>query len=160
MNFGFRGRDESRKLCYGDIKLCQDENGSEYLEWDVERGSKTRTGESSGAHQRSFNPRAYSTENKQQCPLNLYKEFVKRRPMSSCRLDAPFFLAMIPQERINSHVWYYDRPLGKNLLGEFLSKATAALVECPSSSVTGLPVMKMPEKVEKVAHFSFKSSIK
>ena len=53
---------------------------------------RLRTGETSGAHQRSFNLRGYPSENKEQGPLNLYKEFIKRRPMSSCRLDAPFFL--------------------------------------------------------------------
>ena len=30
-HFGFRARDESRKLCYGDIKLLQ-ENGRKFLE--------------------------------------------------------------------------------------------------------------------------------
>ena len=34
ISFGFRARDESRKLCFGDIKLMVDENGTEYLEWD------------------------------------------------------------------------------------------------------------------------------
>ena len=71
-NFGYRGRDESRKLCYGDIKLCSVADGTEFLEWDVERGSKPRSGEMSGAHQRSFNPRAHSIENKQQCPVVPY----------------------------------------------------------------------------------------
>ena len=56
-------------------------------------------------------------------------------PISSCQLDAPFFLAMIPKERINSNAWYYDRPLGKNLIGEFLSKATTVLKNWPMSSV-------------------------
>ena len=134
-SFGYRGRDESRKLCFGDIKLCVDEDGAKYLEWDKERGSKTRTGEFSHSHQRSFNPRAYAISLQQQCPVAIYTAFVKRRPASSCIPDAPFFLAMIPQSRIRTNVWYYDRPLGKNLIGEFLSNASQALKNCPISSV-------------------------
>ena len=42
---------------------------------------------------------------------------------------------MIPQIRIRTNVWYYDRPLGKNLIGEFLSNASQALKNCPTSSV-------------------------
>lgn len=70
--FGYRARDESRKLKYGDIKLCVDTNGRKYLEWDKERGSKTRTGEKSNSHQRSFNPRAYATST-DRCPVRVYE---------------------------------------------------------------------------------------
>ena len=134
-SFGYRGRDESRKLCFGDIKLCVDEDGAKYLEWDKERGSKNHTGGFSHSHQRNFNPRAYAISLQQQCPVAIYTAFVKRCPSSSCIPDAPFFLAMIPQIRIRTNVWYYDRPLGKNLIGELLSNASQALKNCPTSSV-------------------------
>ena len=60
-HFGYRARDESRKLCFGDIRLCTNTDGKRYLEWDTERGTKTRTGENSTSHQRSFNPKAFQT---------------------------------------------------------------------------------------------------
>ena len=44
MSFGYRARDEARKLQFGDVKLCTDESGRQYLEWDKERGTKIRTG--------------------------------------------------------------------------------------------------------------------
>ena len=45
LHFGFRARDESRRLKWGDVKLCKDEaNGSEFLVWQSERGSKTQNG--------------------------------------------------------------------------------------------------------------------
>ena len=45
-HFGWRARDESRKLGWGDVGLANDpETDSEYLVWKSERGSKTRTGQ-------------------------------------------------------------------------------------------------------------------
>ena len=44
MMFGLRGRDESRKMKWGDVKLLTDENGDDYLQFE-ERDTKTRTGE-------------------------------------------------------------------------------------------------------------------
>ena len=42
LHFGWRARDESRKLRWGDIKLEFDMvRGEEYLVWDKERGTKT-----------------------------------------------------------------------------------------------------------------------
>ena len=56
MQFGFRARDESRKLCLGDIVLDVDaETGREVLVWTAESGSKTRQG-LEGGHQRQGPP--------------------------------------------------------------------------------------------------------
>ena len=133
-SFGYRARDESRKLCFGDIKLLVDENAEEFLEWDKERGSKTRTGEVSNSHQRAFNPRAYATGGSQ-CPIKIYKEFVSKRPLDANTDNSPFFLAMVPDIKLkDGQPWYYNRPLGKNKLGEFMSNASRHL---PSSSTTG-----------------------
>lgn len=136
ISFGFRARDESRKLCFGDIKLMVDENGAEYLEWDKERGSKTRTGETSNTHQRAFNPCAYATGGPQ-CPVEIYKIFVSKRPIESKNNDSPFFLAMVPNDKLqHTQPWYYNRPLGKNKLGEFLSKAPSYLQSISQNSTT------------------------
>jgi hypothetical protein len=46
LHFGFRARDESRKLKWGDIVLSKDpETGCELLLWKAERGYKTRHGD-------------------------------------------------------------------------------------------------------------------
>jgi hypothetical protein len=53
LHFGFRARDESRKLKWGDVSISKDpETGSELLLWKAERGSKTRHGD--GQHQRAL----------------------------------------------------------------------------------------------------------
>jgi len=78
LHFGFRARDESRKLRWGDISLEKNpESGEEVLVWTAERGSKTRHGE--GTHQRAFNPTAQAT-NSERCPAKLYKKFAAHRP--------------------------------------------------------------------------------
>lgn len=124
--FGYRARDEARKLCFVDIKLSFDgSTNKHYLEWDTERGSKTRTGEYS-SHERSFNPKAYET-GEWDCPVNTYKHFLSHRPVTANEDNSPFFLSNIPTQYIKNEIWYYPRPLGKNKLGEILSKASKLL---------------------------------
>ena len=71
LHFGFRARDESRRLKWGDIVLSNDpETGCELLLWKAERGSKTRHGD--GQYQRALFPTAQATEN-ERCPVQLYR---------------------------------------------------------------------------------------
>ena len=56
LHFGFRARDESRKLRWGDVQLQEDKDGGEMLVWLAERGTKTRHGQEKG-HRRVFNQR-------------------------------------------------------------------------------------------------------
>ena len=44
IRFGLRGCDERRQMCWSDVKLLRDANGTEYLEY-CERQTKTRSGE-------------------------------------------------------------------------------------------------------------------
>ena len=68
MNFGFRARDESRKLYWGDVKLQVDsQTGREFLVWSVDRGSKTRQGQE-GGHRHKFDPKIFAT-GKTRCPV-------------------------------------------------------------------------------------------
>ena len=102
---GFRGRDESRKLNL-DINLCFDQDTNQcFLEWSVLRGSKTYSGEnpSSHSHQRSYNPPIYETGG-DRCPVRIYQLFVSHRPQDSLTADSPFFLTMIPSDKI-SDLW-------------------------------------------------------
>ena len=124
LQFGHRARDEARKLKFRDIKMCNDENGR-YLEWDTERGSKMRTGESSN-HRRLFNPVAYKTNSKQE-PIRVYEAFLRHHPEEEKQDNSPFFLTVIPEKHIKSDVWFYPRPLGKNKIGSFLKEAEPLL---------------------------------
>ena len=126
LHFGWRTRDESRKLCRGDVGLANDpETDSEYLVWKSERGSKTRTGQD-GGHQRTFQPKAYATKNKSRCPVEFCKAFRSHRSEALLDPDAPFYLAINHRRKPSDKVWHLDRPLGKNEIGKFLKDAFAS----------------------------------
>ena len=91
LHFGFRARDESRRLQWGDIGVGNDPvTGRQVLVWTAKRGSKTRQGD---GHSRAFYPKAHATEN-EPCPVRLYLKFTSHRPEEMKRPDAPFFLAI------------------------------------------------------------------
>ena len=126
LHFGWGARDESRKLCCGDVGLATDsETDSEYLVWKSERGSKTRTGQD-GGHQRAFESKAHASNNKSRCPVEFYKAFRSHRSQAMLEPDAPFYLTINHRRKPNDNVWYLDRPLGKNEIGKFLKDAFAA----------------------------------
>ena len=79
LHFGFRARDESRKLRWGDVQLQQQNDGQEVLVWLAERGTKTRHGQERG-HQRAFQPKIYAT-NTARCPVSFYKK-IQQSPAS------------------------------------------------------------------------------
>ena len=58
IHFGLRGGKEQRELCWGDVKLKQTPDRKEYLEYSVERQTKTRTG-SDPRDTRKIKPRMY-----------------------------------------------------------------------------------------------------
>ena len=116
LHFGFRARDESRRLKWGDIVLSNDpQTGCELLLWKAERGSKTRHGD--GQHQRAFYPTAQVTEN-ERCPVQLYRAFAEHRPLEMKQSDSPFFLAINHRRQPSSQIWYSKAAL--------LSKAAKA----------------------------------
>ena len=124
LHFGWRARDESRKLCWGDVGLANDpETDSEYLVWKSERGSKTRTGQD-GGHHRAFEPKAYASKNKSRCPVEFYKAFRSHRSEATLDPDAPFYLAINHGRKPSDKIWCL--PLGKNEIGKFLKDAFAS----------------------------------
>ena len=122
LHFGFRARDESRKLRWGDVALQIDPNtGLEMLVWQKERGTKTRTGKEHG-HQRAFQPKVFAT-NTDRCPVKYYKIFKSHRPSEMNLPDSPFYLAVKQHMNPSDAVWYMKAPLGKNEIGKFMASA-------------------------------------
>ena len=143
MHFGFRARDESRKLCWGDVELQNDsEDNREMLVWLAERGTKSRTGQEQG-HQRAFQPKLYAT-NSDRCPVEFYKKFRSHPPVEMNKPDSPFFLAVKHNCNANHQIWYKKTPLGKNEIGNFLSTAAknANLQQCRGAKITNHSVRK------------------
>ena len=123
LNIGQRGRDEARKLKWGDISVDQGDEGR-YLKFR-ERTTKTRTGESSDT--RSFIPKAYENQEKPyRCPVRLFQLFTEKRPPTMMYDGAPFYLAVnYSGKDLSRHAWYKAAPLGKNKLGQFLRDITS-----------------------------------
>ena len=91
LHFGFRARDECRRLQWGDIVVDDDPFcGKRVLVWKAERGSKTRHGD---GHCRAFSPKAHAT-NTERCPVRIYLKFASHHPDEMKKPDAPFFLAV------------------------------------------------------------------
>ena len=90
---GFRGREQHRKLRFGDIVLGRNADWLRYLEFH-ERDSKTMDG-SGKSDWRATVPRIYS-DGTERDPINVYEEFVRRRPTTSRAKDSPFYLTPVP----------------------------------------------------------------
>lgn len=142
MHYGFRARDESRKLCWGDVVLEQDpETGREVLVWRTERGSKTRQG-LEGGHRRQFNPKVFAIGT-DRCPVHYFKLFKEHRPEKAKTPESPFFLAVDHKNWENSPIWYKCSPLGKNEIGKFLTEASKiAGLETKTAKVSNHSVRK------------------
>lgn len=127
-HFGHRARDEGRQMQFGDVKIEKDfSTGCEYLVWLTERSTKTRNGERPLGHKRSFNPKAFATGT-DRCPVKIFKEYVSHRPTEMCKDDSPLFLQVCYNvEYTSNKFWYFPKPLGKNSVGQFLSKARKVL---------------------------------
>ena len=130
MLFGLRGRDESRKMKWGDVKIITDENGEDYLQFE-ERDTKTRTGaQQSGS--RAFAPKMFSNKTQpDRCPVMVYKEFEKRRPAAMKEEESPFYLSINHVRKPTDQIWFMKAPMGKNKLGELLKSG------CISAGVPG-----------------------
>lgn len=121
LHFGFRARDESRKLRWGDVQLQQDKDGKKMLVWLAERGTKTCHGQEKG-HRRAFQPKVYATK-AERCPVKFYKTFKSHRLLEMNQKESPFYLAVRQNRTSQDQVWYMKSPLGRNEIGKFLSTA-------------------------------------
>jgi hypothetical protein len=115
MHFGWRGVDEHRRVCFGDMVHGVDDENIEFFEMKTERGTKTRNG-AVGQHERAFNPRMYATGG-DRCPVKLMKKYLGLRPPHCCLPNSPFYLqpANTPVTS-NSLIWYKNQPVGINTL--------------------------------------------
>ena len=78
-------------------------------------------------HKRAFSPKAFATGT-ERCPVNFFKQFISHRPIKMCEDDAPLFLQVRYNIDYNSEIiWFYEKPLGKNSIGQFMSKAKTIL---------------------------------
>ena len=58
-------------------------------------------------------------------PMQFYKSYINHRPADSMTPDCPFYLTVIPTNRLkdSSNVWFYNKPMGVNYLASLMSMA-------------------------------------
>lgn len=127
IHFGLRGSDEHRDMCWGDINLCTDSNGQEYLDF-TERQTKTRTG-ANPRDVRCVKPKMWSNiENPERCPVTVYKQYALLRPTDFCKSEDPFYIATNTKKYLEpGDKSFKKQPIGVNKLTSLMSRmATAA----------------------------------
>lgn len=124
---GLRGRDEHRRVKFGDLTLSSDTNNQEYLEL-TDHGGKTRDG-ATRDDTRATSPKIFCTcqsNGTNRCVIEIYKELKNRRPKDFCKPEDPFYLQTKTDSQIASSgtdIWFKREPLGVGSLGKFLPKA-------------------------------------
>ena len=124
--FGKRAVKEQHQMRWGDLKLGKNSEGHEFLQL-VERQTKTRTGEN--IHDVNDPIRVYA-DGTEYCPIQLYKEYKRRRPVSELSPESRLFLqpkkfSTKPETGTkvwykSATVWYKSQAHGKNSLEKYM----------------------------------------
>lgn len=123
IHFGLRGGKEQRKLLWGDVILKKNSDGKEYLEYSIERQTKTRTG-SDPRDTRKIKPKMYAKPELPQDrdPIRVYKIYASKRPETMNTNDSPFYLAVnnVQPFFLSIRPWFKAQPIGINKLNSIL----------------------------------------
>ena len=114
LHFGFRARDESLKLRWGDVEPEQQNDGRTMHEDPTWSGERT--------------PKSISTKDLchqySEMSCQLLQKIPQSSPVEMNAPESPFYLAVRHNRRSNEEVWYMKAPLGKkNGMAKFLSTA-------------------------------------
>lgn len=122
VHFGMRSGLPHRNMKWGDVKVKQDANNCEYLEYN-ERQTKTRTGENT-RDVRSVPPRVWANvDDPTRCPVRIFKRYRSLRPADFSSHDSPFYLATCCKTTPRSgQVWFKRMAIGKNTLGSVMTQ--------------------------------------
>ena len=113
IHFGLRGCDDYHQMCWSDVKLLRDADGTEYLEY-CEHRTKTRSGE----EPRNIRPvklKAFARPDgpPEEDPVFVYKFYSEKRPSSMQTVEAPYYLG-INHSKDSSKFWFKASPMGVN----------------------------------------------
>ncbi|CAH3191091.1 unnamed protein product [Porites evermanni] len=118
IHFGMRGCQEHRDLCWGDVKLCKDAQGNDYLVYN-ERQTKTRSGVDA-SNVRKVSPKMFSTGDERD-PVVAYKIYREKRPENMMADDSPFYLGINHTKTDGSKKhWFKSAPMGVNKLNTLM----------------------------------------
>ena len=120
VHFGLRGCQEHRDMAWGDVKLEQEADGTEYLEY-TERQTKTRTG-GEPRNVRPIKPKAFATNGPcERDPVAIYKIYAAKRPSAMNRADSPFYLGINhTKDPLSKKTWFKSSAMGVNKLNSLM----------------------------------------
>ena len=111
---------EQRDLYWGDLQLKTDSEGNCFIEFNIERQTKTRTGENP-RNVREKKPKMYEDKsNADRCPVNTYLAYKEHRPTSMMTDESPFYLAVNNENPKPGQMWFKCSRLGVNSLRSML----------------------------------------
>ncbi|CAG2251544.1 unnamed protein product [Mytilus edulis] len=102
LHFGLRSREEHTTLRWGDIQMKATTDGQQYLE-HTERITKTRNG--ANLDTRAFQAKMFADTGNIRCPIQTYKQFLRRRPDDMVADDCPSYLGFSRQTK-DDGVWF------------------------------------------------------
>ncbi|XP_010224406.1 PREDICTED: uncharacterized protein KIAA1958-like, partial [Tinamus guttatus] len=104
--FGANTHNQSHNLYWGQLVLKKNEEGLEYLEWRNGLEAEANTGETTVC--------VYAKpDNPENCPVQDYKEYAKRRPLDMLHDYDPLYLAPKPLCSVWDQIWYCRKSLTK-----------------------------------------------
>ena len=118
-----------------------DVDGTEYVEWRIVRGSKTRNGEQDG-QERAFNPRMYATKT-EKCPVQLFKKYMNLRPQELCEDSSSLYMQEYSKPKYKfmvqkaaggkGKIWYIHETNGSSCWFGWKERRPTIVVEKPCS---------------------------
>ncbi|XP_070576202.1 uncharacterized protein KIAA1958 homolog [Ptychodera flava] len=143
LHFGMRAVKEHRSLCWGDVKLKRDADGREFIEMTNEHQTKTRTGENV-SDVRPVKPQMYSyPDDKNRCPVALYKFYASLRPKNFMGPETPFYLAIKNTPQPSDAVWFKRQAMGPNTIAQIMKNmAGKSGISCRGKRLTNTSARK------------------
>ena len=118
MYLKIRKSTENKKLLWGDIILCKDESGREFLTFSSQMLMKTQ-GTKGNTRQRSY--RVWADPScPEKDPVTIYKFYAQKRPVSMNTNFAPFYLGVNVLYPTQGQLWYRPAAMGINKLNEMV----------------------------------------
>ena len=121
LHFGLRGCGEHLQMCWGDIQIMKDADGTEYLHFS-ERQTKTTSG-ADPHNVQPIKPKAFGTPDlpRKLDPVVLFEIYSEKRPESMNKPDAPFYLGVNSTTKNSDKSWFKASAMGVNKLNSLMN---------------------------------------
>ena len=105
------------RLKWGDIVLCVKDNGLEFLTHlkDVKLILRSETLDKIVMSETK--PKIFGNPSKARCPMEAYRLYASKRPVTMNDPQSPFFLSVVTKNPEVGQTWYNNQGMGKNLTG-------------------------------------------